>query len=456
MPMPAAEQFQGAGYRARVAAETGIYKDCVDVHELPPVFHYWSNKHLRPKLEAFGFSAPNDMFRQYLLAQAQRRPRGALRFASIGAGNCDLEIALASSLRDQGHADFVIDCLELNPTMLERGRAGAAGQGVAEHIRLVPADFNVWTPAVDYDAVLANQSLHHVVNLEGLFGRIKGCLKPQGAFLISDIIGRNGHQRWPEALAIVHEFWRRLPPSYRFNNSLARYEERYEDWDCSTESFEGIRAQDILPLLVAQFHFRLFVGFGNVIDPFIDRAFGHHFDVTQAWDRAFIDEVHERDEREMAAGRIKPTHMIAVVGNDAGEAPRFHPPLSPSFCIRAPQASEAEPDRPAPQDAYAWRSWPHGPDDELAIACRRLREAEDRLREQTTELAARAAWAQRLDRELAERTAWALRLDRELGGRTAWRQQLKRDMERLPWGSALYRIARKVYHSVRRLRSRES
>jgi len=39
MPMPAAEQFQGAGYRARVAAETGIYEDCVDVHELPPVFH---------------------------------------------------------------------------------------------------------------------------------------------------------------------------------------------------------------------------------------------------------------------------------------------------------------------------------------------------------------------------------------------------------------------------------
>ena len=37
--MPTAEEFHGAGYRARVAAETGIYKDCVDVHELPPVFH---------------------------------------------------------------------------------------------------------------------------------------------------------------------------------------------------------------------------------------------------------------------------------------------------------------------------------------------------------------------------------------------------------------------------------
>ena len=37
--MPTAEEFQGAGYRARVAAETGIYKDCVDVQERPLVFH---------------------------------------------------------------------------------------------------------------------------------------------------------------------------------------------------------------------------------------------------------------------------------------------------------------------------------------------------------------------------------------------------------------------------------
>ena len=442
MPIPTATQFQDDGYLGRTVAERAFYKDCADVHDLPPIFHYWSNKYLRPKLEAFGFSTPDDMFRKYLLEQVRRRTQGTLRFVSVGAGNCDLEIALASYLREQGHADFVIDCLDFSPTMLERGRASAAGKGLGENIHVLEADFNQWIPARDYDAVLANQSLHHVVNLEGLFGRIKGCLKPQGAFLVSDIIGRNGHLRWPEALAIVHEFWRKLPPSYRFNPSLDRYEELYEDWDCSTEGFEGIRAQDILRLLLANFHFELFIAFGNVIDPFIDRVFGHHFDVTSPWDRTLIDRVHERDEREMAAGRITPTHMIAVLRNEPGTPTLFHEPLRPEFCLRPTPAVEPAPRGPVQKDAYEWRSWPHSPQRELETACRHLREGEARLRERNRaleeraasvrwfekELEERTAWARRIEKEFEDRTARALRLDQELGERTASALRLDQEL----------------------------
>jgi hypothetical protein len=111
----------------------------------------------------------------------------------------------------------------------------------------------------------------------------------------------------------------------------------YENWDCSNEGFEGIRAQDILPLLVKNFNFELFVGFGNVISPFIDRGFGHNFDPEREWDRAFIDRVHERDEAEMRAGRIKPTQMLAVLRNEEVAEPKYHPPLTPEFCIRTPE-----------------------------------------------------------------------------------------------------------------------
>jgi SAM-dependent methyltransferase len=463
MQLPAAEHFQDEKYRARVAVEKGIYEDCVKVHDLPPIFHYWSNKYIRPKLEAFGFSTPNDMFKKYLSEQAKRRPQEALRFASIGAGNCDLEIALASYLRAQGQSDFVIDCLELNPTMLERGRAAAAGEGVGEHIQLVEADFNQWTPAHEYDAVLANQALHHVLNLEGLFGQIKSCLKKHGSFIISDIIGRNGHLRWPEALDIVHDFWRKLPPSYRFNTLLDRYEELYENWDCSKESFEGIRSQDILPLLVANFRFRLFVGFANVIDPFTDRAFGRNFDAKAAWDRTFIDQVHERDEQEMIAGHIKPTHMLAVVGSDDQTPALLHEPMRPEFCIRPTHVSERAPRAEIQKDAYEWRSWPHRPQDELEIACRRLRDAEDRIQQRTVvanelskDLEGRTAWVLQLDEELEDRTAWALRLDKELSEQRAFAQVLTRELNRLAWARILNLFSRKVHRGVRRLLSGSS
>jgi hypothetical protein len=57
--------------------------------------------------------------------------------------------------------------------------------------------------------------------------------------------------------------------------------------------FEGIRSQDILPLLLEYFHFEVFIPYGNVIDPFIDRTFGPNFDSSREWDRDF----HRRGSR---------------------------------------------------------------------------------------------------------------------------------------------------------------
>src|SRR5262249_45193314 len=147
--------------------------------------------------------------------------------------------------------------------------------------------------------VLANQCLHHVVELESLLDGIYRTLSPDGFFLIDDMIGRNGHQRWPEALHFVKKFWRELPDSYRFNVGLKRIDKHYENSDFSTNGFEGIRAEDILPLLVERFHFDFFVGFGNVVDVFLDRVYGPNFDPRKEWDREFIDRVHEVDVREM-------------------------------------------------------------------------------------------------------------------------------------------------------------
>ena len=321
-------------YESRVKVEKARYRDVVQVHQLPGIFHYWSDRYVRPKLEAFGFSHPNALFE----TEAEKRCRaesGRLqRFVSIGAGNCDLEVNLAIGLKRKSIQNFVFECLDLNEEMLERGRSSAEAQDVSEHIEPISADFNSWRPQRKYDMVMANQALHHVLNLERLFEAIHEGTKPDALFVVSDMIGRNGHLRWPEALAIVHEFWHELPEAYRFNHQLQRQEEIYENWDCSSEGFEGIRSQDILPLLLRKFNFDLFIPFGNVIDVFVDRAFGHNFDAAMEWDRQFIDRVHARDEAEMLAGNIKPTHMLAVMHKGAGVPRRVHPPFTPRYCVR--------------------------------------------------------------------------------------------------------------------------
>jgi SAM-dependent methyltransferase len=307
-----------------VAAEVSRFRDDTEIHALPPIFHYWSNRYLRPKLESHGFSHPDAFFITNIEACCARAATGTTRdkrIISLGAGNCDTEVRLARALVDRGRSDFVIECLDLNDTMLDRGRVLAADQGVTAHVAPVRGDFNAWQPDKSYDCIIANQSLHHVLALESLFSGVAAGLAPHGRFVVSDIIGRNGHQRWPEARAIVEEFWSELPASHRYHRQLRRQEEKFLDWDCSISGFEGIRAQDILPLLVERFAFEMFIGFANVIDPFVDRGFGPNFSTDSAWDKSFIDRVHDRDEAEMTAGRIKPTHMFAVIRPpvDSGE-----------------------------------------------------------------------------------------------------------------------------------------
>jgi SAM-dependent methyltransferase len=408
-------------YLDSLAKEQKVYENCVDVHDLPPIFHYWTSRHLLPKLLPFGFNSPNDMFAKQLEKACVASPHP--RFVSLGAGNCDAEIDLARILQTNGY-DFTLDCLDVNSTMLERGRLAAAEAGISQ-LNFIAGDLNTWHAAHEYDAVIANQSLHHVVNLEGLFENIKRSLRPGGAFLISDMIGRNGHQRWPEALAIVHEFWTRLPPSYRFNRLLDRYEELYQSWDCSVEGFEGVRSQDILPLLVESFHFHLFLPYGNVIDPFIDRAFGPHFDAASQWDRSFIDAVHQRDEDELASGRITPTHLIAVAANEPSAVPQGP---APRFFIRSPHQINAFITPPPP---YDWSSWPHNRQTELEIVCRHLADAASHIKKATD-------WGSGLAGELEERTAWALSLEKDVTDITAWARRMEKDLaDRTDWALSL-------------------
>ncbi len=321
-------------YQARMAAEIAIFRDQVQVHELPKMFHYWSNTYLRPMLESLGYSYPEDFFAKEIARARSARGR-PIKVISLGAGNGDSEIRVAQLLRERGVDGFRIECMDINPNMLARCADLAKEHGLSEFVVPVRGDFNRWQPAREYDVVMANQSLHHVLELENLMDTTRRVIGADGVFLTCDMIGRNGHMRWPEALVEVRKFWAELPERSRYNLQLKRAEPEFLDWDCSVEGFEGIRAQDILPLLLERFAFDTFLAWGNVLDIFIDRSFGHHLDADDPKDRDFIDRLQARDEEGLLAGLWKPTHILAVMTRDPRGPTRQWQHLSPEFCMRA-------------------------------------------------------------------------------------------------------------------------
>jgi len=328
-------------YQLKITKEIQYFKSVENVHDLPAIYHYWSNKYLKPIMDHLGIEGIYEFFAGYIEDACKANPDSEIRAISIGSGNCDSEVQICKLVERKGYKNFTLACLDVNPHMLSRGKQLAKENNLESHMEFIEADINSWVVDRQYDVCIAHQSLHHFLELELLFDKIKKAISKGGIFLTSDMIGRNGHMRWPEALKVVHDIWREMPDRYKYNHLLNRFETEYINWDCSYEGFEGIRAQDILPLLMENFYFEKFCVFGNVIDVFVDRTFGHNFEINNPEDLEFIDHVAERDEKCISSGENKPTHIIASMRNEPCETV-FHKHWTPEFSVRVESSTESD------------------------------------------------------------------------------------------------------------------
>jgi SAM-dependent methyltransferase len=311
------------------------------VHDLPDIHDYWAHRYVMPLLSEVGVTGINDLWRDELAAQCRRRAPESATLVSIGAGNGDLELSLAGALAAEGLENLEIVLLELNTDMIDRAMAEARRIGVEDRVRGERVDLNHWRAIGTADVYLANHTLHHVVELEHLYAQVYAGMDPDGVLLVNDMIGRNGHVRWPEAALAVHRIWAQLPERYRYNRSLGRVDDVYPDLDCSLGGFEGIRSQDVLPLLLGRFHPEIYVTFANVIDPFVDRVYGHNFDGSREEDAAIIDAIASADEAGLDAGIYTPTHLVGTFRRGAVEC-RYPRQRSPTRTVHPPPpASDA-------------------------------------------------------------------------------------------------------------------
>lgn len=324
-----------ASYKESVARELENFRNVAYVHDLPEIYHYWSTRYVTPLLSEVGVESIDLFFAEQVIRRCADRDGRVVRVVSLGSGNGDVEVTLARAVLGRGFRNVEVTCVELNGDMQERARREAVSAGASANMRFVEADLNAWAADGTYDVVLASHSLHHVVALEHLFGEITSALAPDGVLLVNDMIGRNGHMRWPEAQEFIEAIWRNMPDRYKYNQQLSRFDPEFVNHDCSTEGFEGVRAQDILPLLLRRFHAETFVAFANIIDVFVDRGYGHNFDPASTDDRQFIDWVGQLDRLSIDLGIVKPTHLIASF-RTAPLAARYPRHWNPEFCVRDP------------------------------------------------------------------------------------------------------------------------
>ncbi|WP_433408820.1 class I SAM-dependent methyltransferase [Saccharomonospora azurea] len=326
----------GADYAERLAAERGTFAEQEDVHgNLPPSAHRWSARHMVPKLHELGVESIGSL----IVGEIRSRAREAAEHGrdavvlSLGSGNGDQELSWLEALAADGVHNVRVRLLEINHDMQERAAEAAGRLGFADRIEHVETDFNTWKADTEHDVVVAFQVLHHVLDLEHLYGQLREGLRSDGVLVVHDMIGRNGHRRWPEALEVIERIWATLPPELRRNSITGAIDEQFDDIDCAVDGFEGIRAQDVLPVLLEYLHPSFFLALGNVIDPFVDRVYGHNFDMDDERHRALIDDIGVLDDSLLDLGVVTPTRLTALF-HPTPRTLRAYRGRTPQRCVR--------------------------------------------------------------------------------------------------------------------------
>jgi hypothetical protein len=131
--------------------------------------------------------------RLFVARQAKSLPPGqALRILDIGAGICDIPIAVTRWALRRG-LDVRFTCLEISPCAPAIARARIEQAGLADRIQVVQEDAFTHHPDQPYDCAVGSMFFHHLKEEQilRLVGHLRAVVRQ--AILVNDL-GRN----WPD------------------------------------------------------------------------------------------------------------------------------------------------------------------------------------------------------------------------------------------------------------------
>lgn len=307
---------------------------------LPPIFHVWSNKFLKPQLVNLGIDSPESFYFSRILDAASARGR-PVQVASLGAGGCTMEIELAKKLRACNIAAH-IECVDFNFSLMSLARAKAREAALDDMLSFTVRDVNTDCGSAGKDIVIVNQFFHHIENLEFACEDICRTLDDAGLLLTCDIVGRNGHVLWPSVATVVNRHWQDLDAAKRFDRHSSRCLQDYQSIDHSAYSNEGVRAQDVVRVLLEHFDFDFFFTYGAAIMPFVERRIGFNFDPADLNDVRFISSVADEDERRVVQAEYPASNMIASLRKRGFDGSTSFAPVSPQEHAALTRQQEAK------------------------------------------------------------------------------------------------------------------
>ena len=171
-------------------------------------------------------------------------------------------------------------------------------------------------PDGSFDAVLAHDVLHHITDLEGLYGRIQAALAPGGRFLFNEYVGPNRFQYGDAQMELINRYFRLIPDHLRMN----RYW-RILPWSkprpdpvqlAADDPTEAVRSEDVLPLARRFFEVEKEYPYGGGLLNYLLYETIANFDESRDYDNGLLHALCEAEDRLTRSGAIDPAFCIFV------------------------------------------------------------------------------------------------------------------------------------------------
>jgi SAM-dependent methyltransferase len=228
----------------------------------------------------------------------------------IGSGSGWLERAIAA----RGRFRSIVAC-DFAADSVARARAEMERAGLQD-IEYRVVDLEHEPLGGPYDAIFANDVLHHITNLEGLYERIRESLHPSGKFIFNEYIGPNRFQYSDHRLDIVNRYLRMLPDRLRYNRYLGSTMTKRDRPDAAhvarEDPTEAVRSEEVVPL--ARRYFRVDAEYpygGSLLNPLLSEII-LNFDENDPEDTRLLQVLCDAEDRLIRSGQLEPDFWIFV------------------------------------------------------------------------------------------------------------------------------------------------
>jgi len=243
----------------------------------------------------------------------------------IGSGSGDLAFGLIAA-----GTCARIDAFDVAEGAIAAAQLKARDLGLRT-LRFHLLDGNTWSmPRNQYDFVYASHALHHIENLEHLFGQVAATLRTDGVLFASDYIGPSRMQYSDGHVAAMNRALALLPEAKRldrFGVVKTTIQRRPVELYLQHDPSEAARSAEIIPVMRQFFDVDVVpMGMSLSFEVLLDIA--HNFDPGDAGDNALVDGIMRMEREAERSGEAEPL-FACIVARHKG-APRWTPDLPAS------------------------------------------------------------------------------------------------------------------------------